>query len=416
MNIQFLTPALFTKKYNNNQNFSYNTCVVPLIHTELKTDTVSFTAKKKDKLHENKPATTTMIDVVEHSYEKKIPEYTIYSNRLMDILESIAMKFNDRGVEFDREYCEHSPVKSKDSFVSKLIRSGAKPLDRIRSTLYVKNPHDFKLIDDIITELDSRGYEIAKISGTRKPDFDIRLADVTQEELQGLRPELRKYVSDPLPTGYEDIQLRLKDKTKKNAPPMEVIILFGKETAKAKIDESKYSYNIRRELKDTLHIAKINNPEQHSPAQRVKNNIKIISNILCSKISIPLFTNAKNADYVNDPFRLPVELTQTETLSLKGLSEGIRNKIPLHYKAEIEKIKSNDCDEKIVEMIKETPTYQERHDKTIYASDISKARKELIEEIKRKRMDDLDTIIKVQNDIDATIKKYGPKENVRTNS
>ena len=410
MNIQLLTSRLFANNQYAKSQISHNTGVMPLIHSELKADTVSFTAKNKDLKHENIPARTKILDFVEDNYEKKIPEYTIYSNRLMDILESIAMKFNDRGVEVDRDYCEHDPVKSTNSFVSKLIRSGAKPLDRVRSTLYVKNPHDFKLIDDIIKELDDRGYEIAKVPGTRKPDFDIRLADVTETELQGLRPELRKYVSDPLPTGYEDIQFRLKDKTKKKAPPMEVIILFGKETANAKIAESKYSYNIRRELKDSLHIAKVEDPEQHSPAHRVKNNIKIISNILCSNISIPLFTNAKNADYLNDPFRQPVELSQSNCLSLRGLAEGIRYKIPLHYKNEIEKVKFNDCDEQLIEQIKASSLYQEREDKTIYTSDIAQARKDKIEELKRHRMDDIDTIIKVQNNINATIEKYGPQK------
>lgn len=407
MNIQLLTPALFSNNKYKMQN-QHNTSVMPLIHSELKADTVSFTAKNDNK-HENKPAQAVMLDFVKNSYEKNIPEYTIYSNRLMDILESIAMKFKDRGVDFDREYCEHAPVKSTDSFVSKLIRSGSKPLDRVRSTLYVKNPHDFKLIDDIIKELDDRGYEIANVHGTRKPDFDIRLADVTQEELQGLRPELRKYVSEPLPTGYEDIQFRLKDKTKKKAPLMEVIILFGKETAEAKFNESKYSYNIRRELKDTLHIAKVKNPEVNSPAYRVKNNIKVISNILCSHISIPLFTNAKNADYLNDSFRQPVELSKSNCLSLNGLAEGIRDKIPLYYKTEIEKVKNNDYDEQLVTQIKNSPMYKEREDKTIYSSDIAHARQYMIEELKRHRMDDLDTIIKVKKNISVTIDKYGPK-------
>ena len=45
MNIQLLTPSLFTSNKYKYQNFSHNTSVMPLIHTELKADR----KKKKNK-------------------------------------------------------------------------------------------------------------------------------------------------------------------------------------------------------------------------------------------------------------------------------------------------------------------------------------------------------------------------------
>ncbi|MCM1339415.1 MAG: hypothetical protein NC191_07065 [Muribaculaceae bacterium] len=410
MNIQFLTPIITPKFNNKNNENSHNTGVMYSKLAALNKDTVCFTGSR-DKVVKKatKAATTKFRDIMSHSYEKNIPEYRILGNRLMDVLESIAMKFKDRGVHFDREYCEHGAVKSTESFISKFIRSGEKPLDRIRSTLYVENPHDFKLINDILSELRDRGYELAKMPGSKKPDFDIRLADVTASEIKQLRSDLQDCISDPIPTGYEDIQFRLKDTTKKKAPPLEVLIIFGKETAQAKINESKYSYNIRRALKNLLHVNKVENPEVNSPAFRIKNNIKIICDTLSSAISRPLFTNAKNADYLHDDVRVPVELGEQTCESLRGLLEGIRDKIPRHYRAETQKVKSNDYDNEIVKLIKASPLYKERKDKTIYATDIVEMRKTLLSELKRYRTDDNELIQKIQAAMDETIEKYGSK-------
>ena len=66
--------------------------------------------------------------------------------------------------------------------------------------------------------------------------------------------------------------------------------------------------------------------------------------------------------------------------------------------------------------IKASLLYQERDDKTIYTSDIAQARKYKIEELKRHRMDDIDTIMKVQNDINATIAEYGPQKEAKAKS
>lgn len=410
MEVRFL-PQIFQNNYNvQNNKIKHNSTVMQSPFVGLAADTVSFSggvSKVSKKV--NKAAKTVMRDAMCETYEKQIPQYKIYANRLMSTLETIALKFKDRGVSFDRQYCEHAAVKSSESFVSKFLRSGEKPLDRIRSTLYVQDPHDFKLIDDILKEFESLGYEIANIPGTKKPDFDIRLSDVTATELEGLRSELRGCVGKPIPTGYEDIQLRLKDSTKKKAPVMEVLIIFGEKTAKAKIDESKYSYNIRRALKDLLHVNKVENPEVNSPAYRIKNNIRIIAETLSSAISRPLFNNAKNADYLHDSFRLPVELGEKTCGSLKGLLEGIRDKIPRHYIAEAKRIKSKDFDSEIENLFKSSITYKEREDKTIYVADIVKMRKELLAELRQYKADDMELIQKIQAAMDETIAKYGPK-------
>lgn len=394
----------FNVKNNNNNNKLHNSTVMQSPLSGLTADTVSFTGTPS-RVH--KAAKMIMRDAMSNSYEKLMPQYVLLGARLMDVLESIAMKFKDRGVKFDREYCEHAAVKSTESFMSKFLRSGEKPLDRIRSTLYVEDPHDFKLINDILKELSDRGYEVAKIPGTKKPDFDIRLADVTADEIRNLRPDLQGTIGHPIPTGYEDIQFRLKDVTKKNAPPMEVLIIFGKETAKAKIDESKYSYNIRRALKDLLHVNKVQNPEVNTPAYRIKNNIKIICDTLSSAISRPLFINAKNADYLHDSFRFPVELGEKTCESLKGLLEGIRDKIPRHYSAEAKRIKSKEFDSELEELFKSSNIYKERKDKTIYVADIVKMRKELLAELKQHKTDDIELIQKIQTAMDETINKYG---------
>lgn len=405
MNIQLLSPII-TQKYNNNQKISQNTSVQHSKLSPLNADTVSFGINKNKVV---KSAGTKLRDVMIDSYEKVRPKYEIYAKRLMATLELIAVKFKDRGVKFDRKYCEHAAVKSSESFVSKFLRSGEKPLDRVRSTLYVENPHDFKLIDEIISEFENLGYEIANIPGTKNPDFDIRLADVTATELKGLRPELRGCVSNPIPTGYEDIQFRIKDPTHKNAPAMEVLIIFGEKTANAKIDESKYSYNIRRALKNLLHANKVENPEVNTPAYRIRNNTKIICDTLSSAISKPLFINAKNADYLHDSFSVPVELGEKTCEALTGMLEGIRDKIPKHYYAESRRIRSVDYGKEIVKLIKSSPAYKEREDKTIYAVDIIEKQKELLAELREHKEEDLKLIQEIQTALEATIKKYGPQ-------
>ena len=116
----------------------------------LSKDTVSFGCK------------TRIADFAKESVKKDELRLRRLATTYLDILESVAIKLKDFGVSFDRAYCEKNPVKSADSYVSKLVRAGSVP-DQIRATLYVKNPYDLSVLNDhILPELEKRDFIIAK--------------------------------------------------------------------------------------------------------------------------------------------------------------------------------------------------------------------------------------------------------------
>lgn len=403
--------------FNNQQpKNSHNNIVMPSKLSVLKADTVSFGAKSK-MLNE---VSNTFKDIVMNDYENKIPSYQILSIKFMDTLESVANKLKDFGISFDRTYCEKNPVKGSGSYYSKFLRSGATPADQIRATFYMENPYDLGIINNqLLPELKIRGYELDMIpdemSGkrvkSRKPDFDVRLADITEKDTEKLDKTLQKSISKPQKSGYEDIQMRLIDTLApiRKRPAHELLILFGKNYAEAKHNESYYVYDITRALKNELHIAQVQNPELHSPAKRVQDNIKIISGQLNNFISKPLFINAKNLDFYKDPFQLPVELGKSTCEALMGLVEGIRNKIPLHYKAEMTMVNSDEFKPELERLVKASPEFKARKDKNVYVIDIKNKKLELLKQLKEHKADDLKIIKDVQIRLAETIEKYGEK-------
>ena len=413
MNIQAITPNFQIKNSAEKNNQNNRHVILTNSLNYLSRDTVSFSGKEK--------ITHTFTDVIREAYNDKVPQYTILGTRLMDTLEAIANKLKEDKVSFDREYCEETTVKSTKSFLSKLKRSGESPMDKIRSTLFVANPYDLKLINNkILPELKSRGYEILmvpdKMSGkrvlTKKPDCDVRLADITDENVQNLDEHLRQCIGKPQKSGYEDIQMRLIDTTEsgRKKTPIELIILFGKNYAEAKHNESYYVYDITRALSGELHVASVKNPEMYSPAKRILNNIEIIKGQLNSFISKPLFINAKNIDFYHEKFQLPVELSKSTCEALNGLIEGIRAKIHTHYKDELTKVQSQDYNTELEKLIKASHEFKERDTKTIFVDDIKEKRKELIKTLKEQKTEDLALIKRVQERFTETVEKYGRKD------
>ncbi len=398
-------------------NFNNSNAIIKPNNHYLAKDTVSFTSSPMQKSGE------IIKEAISTSYKRKLPDYNIAGTKLKDTLSAIAEKFKDYGVSFDRAYCDKATVKSEDSFFSKLIRSGEPPMDRIRSTLFVENPYDLKFINDkILPEFERRGYNILQIPDktlgrkvlSKKPDFDVRLDGLTEKDIKNLSPELRGGVSHSQKSGYEDIQLRLIDTTvaKSKQEPLEVLFVFGKNYAIAKHNESKYVYNIIRALKGVLHISQTKEPALHSPAARVLNNIDIISEMLRGNISKPLFRNAKNKDFYHDNFELPIELSKTSCKTLTGLLEGIRAKIPEHYREKMHHAMTDD--KEIIKLLKASPEYKERADKTIFAEDICSTRKNYIAQLRAQKTDDIKAICEIQEEMAKTIEKYGVKDNATT--
>lgn len=415
MNIQLLTPKF---QFNdNNSKKLHNNSVMSLNQIGLNTDTVSFSGAK-EKVVES--SITTFKEIMSGDYEKRFRSYNFMANRLMDTLDAVARELEEFGITFDRAYCEKNPVKKAKSFVSKFIRSGEAPLDRVRSTLYCSNIYDLSVINDkLLPALKKRGYIISmipdKTSGRKvlswKPDFDVRL-DIPEEGRKALSPNLRSVASfKQQSSGYRDIQFRLEDTlyTGQEKTPIEILVVAGKNTAKAKEDESYYVYDITRKLSKEMHIAKVENPGINSPALRVQNNIGIITQQLNDYISKPLYTNAANLDIYHENTLLPVQLPAANCKTLLGLFEGIRNKIPIHYNAKIEEVKSDEYKPILERLVKASEEYKKREDKTIYIDDIIEKREEVIKLLKQQKREDLASIRAVTERFKETVKKFGEK-------
>lgn len=399
MNIQAITPSLFNKTGFNqkNNNTGATNVITPNYLENLPQDTVSFSGLKMPK-----KAVKPMEKLVLDGYQKNHELYVALGNRLMDTSEVIARKFEKRGVKFYRSYCEHGVIKSDDSFLSKFLRSGENPYDRVRTTQCIDNPYDFRLIRDILDEYRLRDYRIFmmpdKMSGrrvlSRKPDFDIRLPGVTEEDTKVLGPELQKCIGKPLKSGYSDIQMRVVDvnSRKSDAPTLEILFVFGKHTLAAKEAESYYSYDIRRALKNELRVNSVKTPKINTPAYRVQNNIDIICDILENQISKPLFFNAKNKDFLHTTEQLPVGLNETSITTVYGLFDGTRTKISKHYSDEIKKVLADEYKPELERVFKESEEYIERTDKTVYVQDLQNTKRQIIKDIKQQKENDLELL------------------------
>lgn len=398
----------YTQQTKN--NFNNSTAVIkPNNLNYLAQDTVTFSGRAS--------IGNTFRSLTQTAYEKSIPELTALGLNFLDTTTVIAAKFSDRGVSLpDRKLAEKVLVKKSDTFISKLLRSG-EVHDKVRTTMYVENPYDFKLIRDIINEYKLRDYEICPPpnvhNGRRssKPDFDIRLPGVTEQDTKVLGPELQSCIGEPLKTGYEDIQMRFVDVSRKKnrQQPIELIILYGDNYAKAKEAESYYSYDIRRALGKLLYVSKIENPGVATPAATIQDNIKTISQMLVNNISRPLFHNAKKKDFKPSNITLSTSLSRTNCRDLDKLIKNIRRMTIEHYNSEFNRIQSKEHISEIEKMIKASSDYKERADKTIYIDDIYNMRKQLKKDLITKRQDDLKIISEVRNRLSETIDKYGEK-------
>ena len=410
MNIQAISPYSYVNtRVNENRTKTNLHMAAPLAR-----DTVSFTSKEKLIRHTSQP----VLDAIGKAYDDKTAKMQIKGKRFMGTLSAIANKVE--GVIFDEEYCSGAIVKSKKSFLSKLKRSGKTAQDQMRSTLYIKDLHDFSKISKVLEELKDVGYDIKMIPNevvgkkvkSRKPDFDIRLDNVQESELLKLPEHLRGCVSHRQQSGYGDIQMRLIDTLdkSKDKTPIELIVLYGKETAKAKHLESEHVYNITRVLKNELHISNSDMSNIHSPARKAKQSIDAVTDILNGSISKPLFRNAENIDVFDGTGQMvPVGLSKENCESIDMLMGGnLRDLIEQHYRVELSKAKKLN-DTELTKYVQESEEYFERQDKTIYAKDLIEAKKAIIQRIKQEKKEDVDNYNQVMEALKETIRIYRKK-------
>lgn len=364
MNIHFLTPKISkngnpcSNVRNLNSN-SLNYSSYPNLRP-LGQDTVSFQGNI------TKKAVSTLSEHLEAQIAADSPRLRRIATTYLDVLESVAGKLKDKGFSFDREYCELNPVKSPESYTSKVVRSGSlKVPDTIRATLYCDNPYDLsKLINDLLPEVEQRGYVLAKTEISLKdlmkrgyipttkelanpemektiPDLDIRLEDVSEQV--GILPKNLKYsIGKPQKSGYEDIQMRfVREFDKKNNPVQhELIILFGPNTSIAKHEESERVYNYLRKFNE-FNIG-LDGSNSGSNDFKTMRYIEMIEQMFRGKVSKKLFANAKNKDYSKIDYEIPISFTEEDRLLFENCFTSIRKGIQTSYRDAIKRAESSE--------------------------------------------------------------------------
>ena len=315
--------------------------------TPLAHDTVSFGRAKM-----------TMADALEHQLQT--PEVTKRMKRLstiyLDIIESVATKLKYVGVSFDRIYCEQNPIKSPKAYISKVSRSGSfKVPDRIRATLYCSDIYNLSVLnDEILPAFADRGFVVAKTEVPLEkmlkkgyvptkneiekgevviPDLDIRLYGV-EDQITRLDSKYRYSISHPQDSGYEDIQIRfVRDYDDSSSPILhELIILPGKNFAKAKAYESKKIYDNTRQLDELNFIKGMRDEKSLAVAKR---HISIIKSMLNLEISQKLFGCAKNIDVYNIDNNITLSLSPQDINVIKNSFADLR-KVAREYYETIE--------------------------------------------------------------------------------
>ena len=405
----FNLPNFRQTQTNNKQvfnNYSYNS---------LNRDTVSFTSSSKLSKH-----ISQIGNAVEQSYLSQLGKFVDSATDFHGALDRVCAKLSDLGFVYDKVYNGKHPVKSQMSYVDKFERQGYVQ-DAVRGTVYWLNQQDVGAFKKFIDAMKDEGFEIAtfkkfnKKTGkfVRVPDLEIRQSGIEKKDLEILGPFLSKAeISKPRSTSkYSDYQMRFVKIAQKgkseNKQPLELIILYGPHYSKAKEAESKFVYNIVR-LLEKIHInLDVNYPER-SPGRRIVNNIDVIKTRLREDISKPLFLNAYNADAkLRGEEKLPVVVSKIHAKMLDGYMSGVRQKIPLHYRAVRQNAKSDDY---ITDLIKKSVDYQEREDKVITPAEIKQFREAYIDKLKVLEAEDISIVAQAQDMLKETLAKYIEKD------
>jgi len=410
-----ITPSFNISRCNARQRNENN----PIMNSHIAsvgTDTVSFSGNKTKAVEQ---VTNTFEDLFKDYYEKVLPEHEIMGRRFVNALKSVAEDLKEYGFVFPKGV-EDNAIKGKSSYLDKWRRSGSKPMDPVRSTLYTPNLYDLDLfLNKLLPAMEDNGYKLHLIpeetSGKKVKswmfDLDFRLKDLDPEVVAKLPPEFKKCIGKPQKSGYEDIQIRFVDVTvkPKDRIPQELIILFGENYAKAKNDEHYYVYEITRDLCDKLRVAKFENPPLHSPEKRVQDNVKILRDLLNNTISKPLYINAKAQDFYGEKPPLSVGLSKAQVDTLTGLMEGIRQKVSLFYKREIDNLNEPNLAEEMEKFVSSIPKFADKPDKTIYVSELLETTEALTTMLKKQRSEDLKIVRDAQKRLQETIEKFGEK-------
>lgn len=331
------------------QNVNNSAVIQPKYYHTLASDTISFSAKER-------PGSGSKVsDHLEAQVAADYGRLSRIATTYLDVLESVAFHLKDHGFSFDRAYCEQNPVKSPQSYTSKVVRSGNfKVPDTIRATLYCNSLYDLDNLNSLLLEMKKRGYVVADTEMSVKdlmkkgykptakeaadtsikktvPDLDIRLDDVS-EQVSKLEPKFKYSIGKPQKSGYEDIQIRfVREFDKKKNPVLhELIILFGPNYANAKHEESDRVYSNLRLFNELSMKFEDNTIGSHS--HKANRYIELIEQMFRGKVSQKLFLNAKNKDLYEILDEIPITFSDVDTGMFENYFAGLNDRLTSCYK------------------------------------------------------------------------------------
>ena len=416
-----VTPIFQNSFVDYNQQQSVRNQTLKL-KPQLVADTVSFGARMP------KYDNTFFRDALSRGYDSIEPELIVMAKEFHAGLRKAIEKVKAYGFEYDVEYNSKCPIKHKNSVMDKYERQGSAQ-DMIRGTIYWQDQQDVLAFKKFLEAMKEEGWVLSRLRKKdpetggfvkgkngqvmRFPDLEIRQNGITQESLAPLGEFIqRAEISRPRESTYADWQMRFVNSNEKikmeDRRECEVIFLYGKNYKDAKETEHKYVYEPIRELKK-LHVDM--NPEHHpkgSAGYSIASNFKEIQKRLVQFVSQPLFVNAFNADLkIKDAVKLPVEISKSYSQLITHYMNVIKKSIPTYYKQiNTELLK----DERIIESIKSSPSFQIRSDKAIDATEIKDTRRAIKERIAGWKEDDTEMVKKVAEDLKETLEKFVVKD------
>ncbi|MBO5447348.1 hypothetical protein J6A34_07570 [bacterium] len=376
MNITLLTPKFTNYTVQRREN-SHNS--TPVMHSKLSplsADTVSFTGGKSKAIkivkNQTENATVTLLDFIGARYEElDVPRFERISEQYHNTLLAAANKLAKYGFIYDEVYNSQCPVKSVDSYLSKMKRSKSfTVLDPIRGTIYNKDLYNLDNLTAFLNEMREAGYipyktdvplvkllkrgyiptvdEIQSGAKTVKvTDLDFRL-NKKQLDVENMPEPLRPFVSGPLKSGLEDIQLRFIrtcDKDNPNPVYHELLIMFGPHSTIAKHQEHRDVYQWVR-LFDEFEVP-LEETSLQTHSGKALTYMERISEMFRGKVSQKLFLNAKNKDCLGIQEESRIVFTEEDLNLFRGYFNGLNDRLLSVYRSlgrsqEIKEMKRRD--------------------------------------------------------------------------
>ena len=344
-----ILPISFSSDLKTFQSANKNVQFMPKYKNQPVADTVRFTGRNPIK------ATNKMTDILERCVENNAKVFQAEANVFKAVLKSACDDLAEFGFRFDEAYNSICPVKSPKSYVSKVVRTSSLDVpDAIRMTVFVDDPYDLSLFFERFLPLmkEKYGYVVARVEVpksqllgngylpkagedlselVRIADFDVRLRPSSVKKYDKKLPKDFKYMyGTNQKSYYEDLQMRFVkvNDTSDNPHKHEVIILFGKNYANAKHEESGRVYSFIRKFSELYMPLDDSSPVTRS-AEPYAN---IIKTKFRSEVSRKLFINAKNIDYNKTPDLIdPVSFNPEDVKTFKQAISGLKRAVKTYF-------------------------------------------------------------------------------------